>query len=148
MIKELTLIPFEPAHAFVMTRRPEEVGTPGFPGYEDYIKGLCSAGNCYSATYGDEILFCGGVRVLWPGVGEAWVLCSAGIWRFARQLFRVSETIIGKVAAENNLERVQAHVRTSWDVAIRFVERLGFEREGLLRKFVNGEDYYSYARVR
>jgi hypothetical protein len=144
----IKLVPFEPSHVLAMSRRPEEKENANYPGYPEMIKKMSAAGNCYSIGDGDDIVSCGGISALWPGVGEAWVICSSGIWRYARQLLTISRSLIEKIECENNLVRVQAHVKASWPAAISFVERLGFEREGLLRKYMNGEDYLCYARLR
>ena len=44
------------------------------------------------------------------------------------------------------LQRVQATVLKENKKAIKWIEFLGFEREGLMRKYVGG-DHYLYARV-
>ena len=47
-----------------------------------------------------------------------------------------------------SLKRIQASVHTNDQQAIRYVEWLGFENEGLMKKYgPDGSDYYRFARV-
>jgi RimJ/RimL family protein N-acetyltransferase len=52
------------------------------------------------------------------------------------------------VQEDNDLQRIQASVHANDKQAIRYVEWLGFENEGLMKKFgPDGSDYYRFARV-
>ncbi len=146
---EYRITAFEPAHALAMKVRSEERRNYDNPDFGLYLDRLHKTGNCFTVTHGNDVVFCGGVTLI-PnsGTGEAWVLTSAQVWRHARKLLQVSESVLDIVATDYNLQRLQAHVRTDWKAAISFVERLGFDREGRLRKYNNGQDYFIYARVK
>ena len=50
--------------------------------------------------------------------------------------------------ADNDLWRIQASVHTTDEQSIKFAEWMGFENEGLMKKFgPDGADYYRFARV-
>lgn len=148
MIEKMGLVPFEPSHAFAIKVRKEEQQNYALPRFREYIDVLHRAGNCYTFFSDGEAVFSGGVQILWPGVGEAWVITSAVIPRYARKLVDVSNSVIAMVVDSYSLLRVQAHIRVDWNSAANFIERLRFEREGLLRKYMCGDDYYIYARTK
>lgn len=62
--------------------------------------------------------------------------------KFAKKRLAHYENVLG-------LRRTQCTVRAGFPFLIKFIELLGFEREGLLRKFgPEGDDYFIYARVK
>ena len=96
-----------------------------------------------------RIIMVGGVRWFWEGVGEAWCILHARSQgcRFTtyRALKILHTTCVNRYKPFN---RVQATVRTQWPEAIKMLEKLGYKREGLLRKYCpDGEDVYMYAMV-
>ena len=95
----------------------------------------------------DTIVFCCGIHDMWPGVGEIWAVFSPlalkypDTWAMAKKLLEIySEKYVRLQAA---LDPVDC------EAAIRFDERLGFEYEGLLRRYgPHGEDRQMYALVK
>lgn len=45
-------------------------------------------------------------------------------------------------------ERIEAHIALDHDEGHRWIRLLGFEQEGVMRKFFQGRDFALYARVR
>lgn len=95
-----------------------------------------------------EIIACGGIMPLWKGVGEAWVVtsplvrvCSFSFVKVVWRRLKVFTSILG-------LERVQTTVDAEHEVSIKWVERMGFIREGLMKQYINGRDFYRYALIR
>jgi RimJ/RimL family protein N-acetyltransferase len=61
---------------------------------------------------------------------------------------KYSSLLLDHVQEDTDLQRIQASVHTRDKQAIRYVEWLGFENEGLMKKFgPDGSDYYRFARV-
>lgn len=92
-------------------------------------------------------IICGGVVDLWAGVGEAWMLVS----ETAKQLRYTSIVGIKEFVDDvfKDYHRLQAIVDCENYEGIRLVEWLGFDREGMLRKYsMNGRDQFIYARVK
>jgi hypothetical protein len=80
----------------------------------------------YTLLDDDKVLAVGGAHIMWFGAGEGWVLVSPDCLRTPASFAR--------------------HVDD--DRAYRFAEWLGFENEGIMRKYgVDGGDYYRMARV-
>jgi hypothetical protein len=100
----------------------------------------------YTYIEGGKVFACGGVIQLWEGMGEAWFALADEMDLPVFTICKaIKEYLDGLIGAP--YKRLQATVKCSDEKAIRFIEWLGFEREGLLRSYgVDGDDYYIYAR--
>jgi len=94
-----------------------------------------------------------GIHWFWPGVGEAWIIqhnraqearvTRMAVYKAAKKLL---EILLEKHAVP--LQRLQATVRTDWPDALRLAERMGFERESVMKRYSpDGTDAYMYAMV-
>ena len=105
-------------------------------------------GTAYTIEATEGLVASGGVIPLWKGVGEAWVVTSSLVdiypILFAKTVWRKLYEIVNS----NGIERVQTTIHKDHIVSQRWAERMGFENEGLMRKFLGGEDYYRYALVK
>ena len=96
----------------------------------------------------EEILAVGGAHILWPGVAEAWVLVSPSGKKHGRLFARYAKRRFEGMLKENDIKRMQATIHATDESGMRFVEWLGFEKEGLMRKYgLQGEDYVRVARI-
>ena len=89
----------------------------------------------------------GGVVVLWPGVSEAWIALGDTQWgkKNAKNLLVACRDVIHRMAVASRSRRIHCTVKVSSHVSQRFVEALGFEREGMMRFYgVDGSDCYQY----
>lgn len=110
---------------------------------------LCAEPNVTEGMFdGAELLAVGGVVQNWRGRGMAWLLpgrrMTAAHWRAAirRCRARLRELQAG------GYWRIEATALASAPRRVAFLERLGFEREGLLRGYgPDGADHQLYARV-
>ena len=83
---------------------------------------------------------------MWPGVGEAWFIASNKIHEYPRKFIRFAKTdVMQRVIDENGLWRVQAVCKSDWPVALKFARFMGFEVEGVMRKY--GPEGMDYTRV-
>lgn len=114
--------------------------------YEGYGK----IGPAFTLFHDDLVIACGGICcAAWPGFGEAWLIPSAYIGKYPKSIFRYSRDFVEAVINRLDLFRVQTTVRELDNVSVRWIEHLGFTREGLLRKFtVNQENSFIYARIK
>lgn len=120
----------------------------GVPNWEELLEVYA---NHYSLVlwHGDEFVGCGGVTVLWPGVGEAWVIAAPDIEKHGYQVYRTCKK--GIDAAEKNLRlrRIQATVLAEKWTWRRFAQRMGFGTEGHLLSYgPDGKDYVMMARLK
>lgn len=94
-----------------------------------------------------EIILVGGINWYWEGVGEAWCIlhersqsCRFTTYRALRMMHKIL------LNRSQPFKRIQATVRTTWPEAIKMVEKLGYQREGLLKNYCpDGADVYMYA---
>ena len=102
----------------------------------------------WSGIHNGHLVGSGGIIPLWDGVAECWLI---GGWRLGSHkvsAVRALTATLARQVKEQQLRRLQAVVRADWDEAVRFVEFLRFEREGLLRGYgPDGSDHYIYARI-
>jgi RimJ/RimL family protein N-acetyltransferase len=97
----------------------------------------------------DLILGLGGIHPLWAGVGECWIMLSTYGRKKPLTVAKHSYLLFDDIMEGENLNRMQASVAVSDSKALSFAKWLGFEVEGLMRKYgPDGEDYYRLARIR
>ena len=106
--------------------------------------------SAYTALLESKVFMIGGVYGLWQNVGEAWFIASNKIHESARPFIRFAKTdVMQKVVDENGLWRVQAVCKEDWPAALKFARFMGFEPEGVMRKYgPEGMDYIRVAWVR
>ena len=112
--------------------------------------GLLSHHNIIGFTVEDSgtVLAVGGVHVMWFGAGEGWVLVSPEALAVPTSFARYTKRAFDSILQETELRRVQASIHIDDDRAYKFARWLGFEDEGVMRKYgVDGDDYYRMARI-
>lgn len=112
--------------------------------------GLTSHPNIVGYTLEDSegILAVGGVHLMWFGVGEAWLLVSPRALERPVALARYSKRLMRVIMDKENIRRVQASVHVDDARAFAFAEWLGFDHEGIMRKYgIEGDDYFRMARL-
>lgn len=119
---------------------------------EEAVKGypdLKPSPPCKTGLVDGRIVGLGGITILWDGVGEGWLILTKDVLTRKVESYRCIYRLMLKLIEENKLRRIQAHVRTDFRQAIKMIEALGFEREGLLREFCPDKcDVYMYARIK
>lgn len=95
-----------------------------------------------------EVVGCGGVIIVWEGIGQFWMIPGVLVPKYAKTVWKEVKLFIKDSTERFALHRIQATVREADPRAIRWIERLGFEREGLLRCYgQDRENHFMYARV-
>jgi hypothetical protein len=139
---------YEPGDYLSIERRHFDALTfMNFPKPELIAKRF-TRGPAYTIVASEGLVASGGILPLWKGVGEAWVVTSELVdtypLLFAKTVWRKLYEIIDG----NGIERVQTTIHKDFIVSQKWAERMGFKNEGLMRKYLGGEDYYRYALVR
>jgi hypothetical protein len=106
-----------------------------------------SRGPAFTLTNGIPIA-CGGVLPLWKGVGEGWVVSSPLVEKHSFLFARTAWRKIMELVETMDLVRLQTLVDAEYRVSRRWVERMGFVNEGVMRKYLGGRDYIRYALIR
>ncbi len=103
----------------------------------------------YSIVKGNKVIAIFGFVILWEGVSEVFMILCKDIKKHGFLLYKTLKLNMKILFAKYKFRRVQATVFVKLDVAVKMIERLGFKREGLLRKWLpNGNDVYMYAWVK
>lgn len=103
----------------------------------------------YALFYGDDLFMLINIIVVLNGVGEISFLTDQN---FTCSTWAVRLAIIKafkKALAELPFRRIQAKVKDDFIVGKNFVQKLGFEAEGVMRNFgPNNTDYVLYSLLR
>lgn len=144
----MRLIDFEPAHAEALIEDGLNRNAPTPSDYKTWAGDLVVKGLAFTGVENGHLVGSAGIAPLWPGVAEGWFL---GGWRLHENVLssiRVIRRELKLMVDENKIHRLQCVVRTDWPEAQRFIEFLGWEKEGLMKKYTTEKiDYYRYARV-
>ncbi|ANS03923.1 putative acetyltransferase [uncultured Mediterranean phage uvDeep-CGR2-AD3-C191] len=102
----------------------------------------------YTARVAEGILFCAGVTELWPGVGQGWVLPSRLVKKYPKLFHHRLKRVLLPIFRSKGFHRVQTTCAVD-ATRIQWLERIGFEREGLMRGYGPGkEDMLMFAWLR
>jgi len=88
-----------------------------------------------------------GITGIRPGVYEAFITKTAHIFKHAKEFHDTMVKVVESALKLEGLHRLQMYVDSTIPRDIRWAEKLGFEREGLLKKFDIDKDYYVYGRI-
>lgn len=112
----------------------------------EYAKALEAAGPAYTAMDGSEVIACAGLAEQWAGRATAWSILSKHVTgsKFVRL-----HKIVQRFLDMQDYARLEMTVDQGFEQGVRWAEMLGFECEGLMRKYSpNGTNCYLYARVK
>lgn len=142
------IVPMQYEHLFGLKLGPHDAEYEKYiPNYRDYIYDNSVFGWSWTGVGRGRIVCCFGLRDMWPGLVELWLLPGEGIDRHVRTLLVGARAILKDVISDSDIRRVQIAVKVEHEAAFRFAKALGFEVECILRKYgPEGADYYSMAR--
>ncbi len=139
---------FEPADAIGMSSVLEP-GVLGHPMRAKWAAEHKEYGPAYTGTRNGEIIGCGGIMILWPGVGEAWANFAAPARQSPKDVLFCIRKGLDIITEAYELIRVQALATPTFPESIRFLKHLGFVEEGVLRKYWDdGKDAVMMAKVK
>ena len=108
-------------------------------------KNYMNSGPALSFWHNGTLLMVAGIVSPWPKSGEAWAILSPEASTHAVGINRTVARVLVWLAKGMGLRRLQAHVRSDFRVGIRWVEWLGFVKEGEMKEFgPEGEDFNRY----
>jgi hypothetical protein len=147
-LKSVTLIDFDPSHVQAMEDIEGELQYLG----DDLIDNLTrteEAGPGYTGVFQDKVIGCGGVRLFWDGVGEAWGIYPPNFYDNIREVFYYTKTMMNRIIDENSLKRVQATARVDYPGAQNWLRHLGFSIECKMKNYCpSGQDTFLYSLLR
>ena len=128
----ITIVPYKAEHAKVLVPRDIEKSFKDMTDFAEWA--VINEGEISFTAFADgKVIACGGIREMWEGVGEAWLLFGENV---VPHRFSVVKAIKrGLTASFSRFHRVQAHARMDFSMAHMFLHRLGFKEEGYLTAF-------------
>ncbi len=145
----IRLIDFEADHAeelFTLDSSPATADSKYT--LRNWIERMEKKDRAFTLIDNGHLVAAGGIIPIWDGMGEAWLIPSDVMPGYRLQVIKIVRKRIDEIIDSDNLRRLQATVRADYDVATRFVEFLGFKREGLMRNYgPGGADHYMYSRI-
>ena len=143
----IKVIPYTPAHLKIL-RLNQGYDPSVLENYGNMDGFLCET--IVKDRRGDfEVLAVLSGALIMAGNFEVSALVGDNAKKYPLEFFRTVKSRIENYEMKLDLRRVQCTVRDGFPFLVKFIKMLGFEREGLMRKFgPEGDDYYLYARVK
>lgn len=115
---------------------------------ERWAKAWAGKNWAYTLIVDGVPVVCAGILLQDWNNGEAWALFSSSYKQHKLYLYRMIKAALRAAFHENGLVRIQATIDTQYPENVKWIESLGFEYEGRLRKFgMQGQDYLMYSRL-
>ena len=110
-------------------------------------------GQCITGIVDGKIIACGGVDLMWEGVGEVWMFVSPVIdsmsLKFKARAYKIIRDGLEEIIENNNLVRCQAWGRVDFPQSHTILKHLGFKAEGLAECYTPDLcDAILYSRIR
>lgn len=145
----LNIVPYISKHGkIILANQMNHVLMDKDARFEGEARELEQPGLAYTCMINNEPITCAGMKIIWDGVAEGWVLASAKVWQHPLLIARAIKKNFARLAKEHNIKRVQTAVRADYATGLKFAKWLGLENEGLMKHYgFDGSDHYRYARI-
>ena len=150
MIKDiLQIVPYISKHGkIILANQMNHVLMDKDAMFEGEAMELEQTGLAYTCLINDEPIASAGMKIIWNGVAEGWVLASNKVWNHPLVIARAIKKNFARLAIEHKIHRVQTAVRSEFGIGIKFAKWLGLENEGLMKRYgFDGADHYRFARL-
>ena len=135
-------VPFDPFHLTLMEYRPLDEAV-----LSANLDFMVTDGLSFTAFHRNACTLSFGIQPIWKGVAEIWMLVNRNIGKDKFIFHRSSKKLFPYIAECLQLVRLQCHVCAENVQAYRWIEKMVFNREGLLKHYgPEGRDYFVYAR--
>ena len=139
----MTIIPFEVKHLAQMDLQERQRRTLAHMTAERRAV-LAKGGPAVSAVVEGRIIASGGLVMLPAGAAFAWVAFAKDAGPYFPKLYRAARRFLADAPA---IERLEAVTEVDFAPGHRWLELLGFKRDGILEHDgINGENQYRYTR--
>jgi len=144
------LVPFAPVHIEMMDLGPfDRAYLEYLENWPGILDGMARLGHAYTGVLAGKPMCSFGIFLLWPGVAEMWLIPDANLTTVALPFHRATKEFIDICMDELHLVRLQVTVHTLNGPADKWIKRLHFNEEGILRRFgPEGADYRMYAKMK
>lgn len=115
-----------------------EPGVLGHPMHAKWAAEYKANGPCFTGVRNGNVIGCGGIMILWPGVGEAWANLAPAVRHSPKDVLYCLRKGLEIITSAYDLKRVQAYATPSFPESVRLLKHLGFVEEGVLRCYWEG----------
>ena len=145
----LDIVPYKGEHGiYIMKQQMNHQLMDKDMEFEGDANNLVQDNLAFTGLVDGKPIFAAGMKLIWSGVAEGWVLATKEVWDHPLLVARAIKKDFARIAKENNINRVQTAVRANYTTGLKFAKWLGLEEEGLMKKFgFDGSDQYMYARL-
>jgi len=95
----------------------------------------------------NQVIAAGGMIEIWDYVYEGWVMATADIHNYPIAIPKLIKKTFNNTMVQYQVQRLQTTVKADYATGHRFAKWLGLENEGLMIKYIDGQDYVRYART-
>lgn len=148
-MSEIELRPYKAVDALdILENQPKQPGLTKEVYVLEWAKVKEDRGPAITVLAEEKVIGCGGLEMLWPGVGEGWCLFVNNIDRYGLSVGKAIKRCFMDMTSQAQLHRCQAILRVDYAAGIKMATWLDFKREGILRQyFPDKTDAYMYARL-
>ena len=141
----MLIVPFKAEHFDKIELQPHQEGFSTYIADKKYGKSIEQGSDSFTAFDGNKIIGCAGLVEQWDGRAVAWALLSKDAGKHMLSIVRKIDEYLNL----KNIRRVEASSICGFKPGARLLEMLGFEYEGIAKKYTpDGQDVLMYARVR
>jgi len=105
----------------------------GLAANEEWCAEAEQEGLAFSVIFEGKMILCVGIVKEREGIGQAWALYPPDVGKYHIDP-RIAKDRLKELMIEYGFWRVFATVRTDFPAGVKYIEWLGFQREGLMRK--------------
>jgi len=147
--KILHIVPYQKGHgAFILSQQMNHVLMDKDAEFDGDAMNLEEQGLAFTGIVNNEPIFAAGMKPIWKGVAEGWVLATSKVWNHPLLVAKAIKKDFARIAKEHGLWRVQTAVRSNFKQGLRFATWLGLEDEGVMKQYgFDRTDHNRYARI-
>ena len=147
--KILHIVPYQKGHgAFILSQQMNHVLMDKDAEFDGDAMNLEEQGLAFTGIVNNEPIFAAGMKPIWKGVAEGWVLATSKVWNHPLLVAKAIKKDFARIAKEHGLWRVQTAVRSNFKQGLRFATWLGLEDEGIMKQYgFDRTDHNRYARI-
>jgi len=146
---DIEIVEFHPNHVEVMeVRSIEALGIMQMEDAHDRLEQLSKNSlDAQTFLHDGRVIFCAGYVQLWPGVIEVWMIPSIYVKTITLSFCKLLKAYVNDIMEKHNCHRLQTTAPNDAEHD-KWMKFLGFEKEGVLRKYTYSyEDYSMHAKV-
>lgn len=141
----MRIIALAPEHILAVQLQPAQGYAAAFVTEHQAREIVAAKGIGWTAEHDGQVIACAGIVQMHDERGMAWAMLSKDALRHIKTIHRVIANVLDRAP----WRRIEMTVDARHAAGCRWAERLGFEREGLMRAYTpDGRDCFLYARVK